>query len=211
MLGWMSVFSGVYAIIDWPYRYPLAIEEIADALWQGGAAVLQLRAKRASTSQRVELGQKLVSRAKGAVVIINDDVQAAIACKARGVHLGQEDLARNPKIWEQVQENRLSIGVSTHDEAQFRRAQKLDLAYTALGPIYGTDRKANPEPEVGLDTLTTLSRGGQSPVVAIGGIDRERAKACIQAGADMVAMISALEGETVLDIERRCRSFRDLF
>lgn len=209
----MSGFVGLYAIIDWPYRHALAIEDVADALLSGGAGVLQLRAKAAPSSLRIDLGRKLVQRAKavGATVVMNDDVQAAVECQAQGVHLGQGDLSAMPKAFARAREQGLWVGISTHNEKQFQLAQELDLAYVALGPIYPTQSKSNPEATVGIDTLAALSPASAIPVVAIGGIDESRCRDCIEAGADMVAMISALEGPTPAVIRAKCRTFGEIF
>lgn len=132
-------------------------------------------------------------RRSGALFIINDraDFAGMLGC---GLHLGQDDLpvasARSLVGPEP------SIGLSTHNEKQFREALRQPANYVALGPIFGTKSKSNPDPDVGLRTLSNLRPLTKLPLVAIGGIGLREAAAVLTSGADSIAVISAvLPGE----------------
>ena len=131
-----------------------------------------------------------LTRAVGALLIINDHVDVVLDIDADGVHLGQEDL--------QVEEARAMlgpnkiIGLSTHSLDQFRAGLATSADYLAVGPVYATSTKENPSPVVGLELLRKVRDLGDRPVVAIGGITPELAPAVIAAGADTIAVVSAL-------------------
>ena len=128
-------------------------------------------------------------RRAGALFIMNDraDFARLLGC---GLHLGQDDLpvasARPLLDPDQV------IGLSTHNEEQFREALRLPANYVALGPIFRTKSKSNPDPEVGLQTLSSVRQLTSLPLVAIGGIGLREAEAVLASGADSIAVISDL-------------------
>jgi len=129
-------------------------------------------------------------------LILNDRPDVARLCDADGVHLGQEDLP--PAEARALLPERL-IGVSTHDPAQLRNALVEPVDYVAVGPVYPTTTKRNPDPVVGLELVRTARATSPIPVVAIGGIDRERASAVVEAGAHGLAVIGDLLGAPDLD------------
>ena len=106
------------------------------------------------------------------------------------LHIGQEDLT--PKDARRVLGADLILGYSTHNQAQLMQADTEPVDYLALGPIFGTASKTNPDPIVGLDELTRLRPLTNKPLVAIGGITIEQAISVLEAGADSVAIISGL-------------------
>ena len=144
---------------------------------------------------------------RGVRLIINDRVDIALALRADGVHLGQDDL--EPEAARHLLGEDAIIGFSTHNIEQAREAARLPVDYIAIGPIYATSTKENPDPVVGLDGLRRVREAvGLKPLVAIGGITRENARDVIEAGADSVAVISQLLNEPA-EIERRTRELLD--
>ena len=166
--------------------------EIVASMLAGGARLIQLRDKEASAKEMLDAARECLelTRATGAKLIINDRVDVALVTGADGVHLGQEDLT--------VEEARALlgpdkiIGISTHSLAQVEAALTTTANYIAIGPLFPTTTKANPAPVVGLELLRQARRLTSLPLVAIGGITLATASAVLAAGADSVAIISAL-------------------
>lgn len=173
----------------------------------GGASFVQLREKHASPREFYSDAEEALrlARAKGARLLINDRVDLALALGADGVHLGQDDVP--PEAARKILGARAIIGYSTHNVEQARAAALLPLDYLALGPIYPTSSKENPDAVVGLEGLRRVREvAGDLPLVAIGGITRERARETLAAGADAVAVIGALVASPA-EIEDRTREF----
>jgi len=166
-------------------------EQVA-RLCEGGATLVQLREKHLAPREFYrEAGEALkVARTFGARLIINDRADIALAVAADGVHLGQDDLSVE-EAREILGEEKI-IGISTHSLDQFRAALETSADYIAVGPVFPTKTKENPAPVVGLDLVREAKKLTDRPVVAIGGITVERAPEVIAAGADSVAVISAL-------------------
>lgn len=184
-----------------PTVYPITDVEIAGVshaeqivlLGDGGATFVQLREKKlppVDFYQQAKIALAVAAE-RGVTVIINDRVDVALALQARGVHLGQDDLP--PDAARKLLGNDAVIGYSTHNVSQAIAAAALPVDYVAIGPIFETGTKANPDPVVGLDGLRAVRKAiGNMPLVAIGGITQANARAVIDAGADSVALISAL-------------------
>ena len=164
-----------------------AAEELAAA----GCTPLQYRNKSGNAlrmlHQARELRARLVPNVK---LIMNDRADLCVAAQYDGLHVGQDDLlpesARSiigPTRW---------LGVSTHNPEQLAEADKTSADYLAIGPIFATSSKANPDPVVGLEGLRRARELTRKPLVAIGGITRANARSVIEAGADSVAVISDL-------------------
>lgn len=171
----------------------------------GGATLIQLRDKTASPRQFYEAAVEAlqVARSLKVRIIINDRVDIAIAVGADGVHIGQDDLPPE-KARALVGENRL-IGYSTHDLQQAIRADSMPVDYVAIGPVFQTSTKENPDPVVGLQALGLIKSQITKPLVAIGGITLAQAAAVLQAGADSLAIISDLFATG--DITARVRQY----
>lgn len=171
-------------------KYGLDPIEIARALLAAGAEWLQLRHKgpytRADYDFAAELG-RLVHEA-GAKYVVNDRVDIALMVGADGVHVGQDDLP--PGAARKIAGDRLFIGFSTHNEAQLRAGDGEPVDYLALGPLFGTASKENPDPTVGLAEFSRLRPLSSKPLVAIGGITRQNAAQAFGAGANSLAIIS---------------------
>lgn len=179
-----------------------------ELLVAGGASLVQLREKRASPREfyQAALDAMSVARRLGVQVIINDRVDIAIAVKADGVHLGQDDLPPD-RARVLLGDSRI-IGFSTHSLEQALAADSAPIDYLAIGPVFQTSTKERPDPAVGLGAICEIKRLISKPLVAIGGITLQTASTVIEAGADSVAVISDLLSTG--DPPGRMRRFVDL-
>lgn len=172
----------------------LSHAEQVEKLITGGATFIQLREKHrapkdfyAETVEAVAVARKHPE----VKILINDRVDIALAAKADGVHLGQTDLP--PTAARQILGENAIIGYSTHSLEQAMKASKLPLDYIAVGSIFQTTTKEKPEAILGLENLRQVRVALKDfPLVAIGGITAEDAHLVIEAGADSIALISAL-------------------
>jgi thiamine-phosphate pyrophosphorylase len=181
--------SGVYAIVDdSAARPPL---DLVGAFVRGGAAVVQLRLKRAGAGELVRVAREARKICSGrALLLVNDRPDVARLAEADGVHLGQEDLP-----WREARAivgPGAVVGVSTHGDAEIDGAQGAD--YIGFGPIFATASKpgAPLPPPHGIAGLARAVRRSRAPVVAIGGIGEDNAGEVARAGARCVAAIAAL-------------------
>lgn len=157
------------------------------------ADFIQLREKHLSPRDFYEEAREAVKYAHehGACIIINDRADIALATGADGVHLGQTDMP--PLAARGFLGASAIIGYSTHSIEQAVEAFSFPIDYIAVGPVYATVTKADPDPEIGLDGVTAVrERIAQFPLVAIGGIDASRFKAVIDAGASSAAIVSGI-------------------
>jgi len=164
-----------------------AAEELAAA----GCTLLQYRNK--SSNARRVLDEALALRARfGASVklIINDRADLCLAAAFDGLHVGQDDLS--PESARSITGPDRWLGVSTHNPEQLAEADKTSADYLAIGPVFATTSKTNPDPVVGLAGVRRARELTRKPLVAIGGITRANARSVIEAGADSVAVISDL-------------------
>ena len=178
-----------------------------EVLAAGGASLIQLREKRASPRVFYQAALEAMSMARrlGVQIIINDRVDIAIAVKADGVHLGQDDLPPD-RARILLGASRI-IGFSTHSLEQALAADLAPVDYVAIGPVLQTATKERPDPIVGLETVREIRRRISKPLVAIGGITLDRARTIVDAGADSIAVIADLF--SARDIAERTRSFLD--
>lgn len=198
--------SQIYPITDETISGISHAEQV-EKLISGGAEIIQLREKLASPRVFYESAIKSleIARKHGVKIIINDRVDIALASKADGVHLGQEDLP--PKQAREILGPKAIIGLSTHSVGQAVRAINSPIDYLAVGPIFPTHSKENPDAVIGLKGLGQIrSRIGAFPLVAIGGINSDNVLSVFDAGADSVAMIGALLSDPIM-IGERTRSF----
>jgi thiamine-phosphate pyrophosphorylase len=181
----------LYAIVD-PLDTGRTPENLAADLVAGGARLLQLRLKDASTRELLAAARAvraLTTRA-GALLLINDRPDVARAAGADGVHLGQDDLP--VAAARAVLGPGALIGVSTHDVEQARSAAADGADYVGVGPVFATSTKRGALPPRGLALVRAVRTAVPLPLVAIGGITPETAAGVRAAGADAVAMIGAL-------------------
>jgi thiamine-phosphate pyrophosphorylase len=195
----------LYAIIDPAQTGGRSPIEVAATLVAAGVHLIQLRDKYASSGELYRTARKLGEcvREAGGAFIVNDRADVALAVGADGVHVGQDDLPVESA--RAILGSGKVIGYSTHILEQVRDADRSPADYIAFGPIFPTVSKANPDPVVGLDGLREARKATRKPLVAIGGITIENARAVIEAGADSVAVIRALVGEP--DIQKRAEEF----
>ena len=166
-------------------RLHAIVEDLAaaQAAVEGGATVVQLRRKCASTEELVEAGQGF--DALDALFVVNDD-EAALRLGANGVHLGREDDGAG-----QALEASLLLGTSAGSVAEALAGERQGAAYIGAGPVWATPSKPDADPAIGLDGLAEICRAVSVPVVAIGGVAASNADDCIRAGAAGVAVIRA--------------------
>jgi len=164
-----------------------AAEELASV----GCTLMQYRNKSRNARQMLDHARELKRRVGGRVkLIMNDRADLCLAADFDGVHVGQDDLSAD-SVRRIIGPNRW-LGVSTHNPEQLGEADKTSADYLAIGPVFATSSKANPDPIVGLEGLRRARELTRKPLVAIGGITRENARSVIDAGADSVAVISDL-------------------
>ena len=163
----------------------------AEALLQAGAKIIQFRHKGFFSRREFEAAERIsqLCRSAGALFIVNDRADIAKLLDT-GLHLGQDDLT--PKDARRIVSGETIVGFSTHNEQQLRAGDLEPVDYLAIGPIFATTSKQNPDPVVGLDRLRALRTLTKKPLVAIGGITLESAPQVFEAGADSVAIISGL-------------------
>jgi thiamine-phosphate pyrophosphorylase len=182
----------LYAILD-ASRSPdtPALLYVAGELQTGGVTLLQYRNKTGSARRILEDARELKRRVSESVrLIMNDRADLCVAAGFDGVHVGQDDLS--PEGARRVIGPGLILGVSTHNPKQLQESNSTSADYLAIGPVFGTSSKENPDPVVGIDGVRRARALTRKPLVAIGGITRENARAVIEAGADSVAVISDL-------------------
>jgi thiamine-phosphate pyrophosphorylase len=193
----------IYAIAD-AGRIPAdALPAAVATMAEAGIATIQLRAKRLDDRALFRLAEATLAAVEGwdGELWIDDRVDLALALPFAGVHLGRGDLP--PAAARSLLPATVGIGVSTHDRDQLARADADAAAdWVALGPIFPTSTKENPDPIVGLAGLAALRARTSKPLIAIGGIDAGTVAAVLAAGADAVAVISAI---TDGDVASNCR------
>lgn len=198
------------------FPYPLCVitdeklsglrhREAAEQALQGGAAMIQLRDKSGDLRYLYEEATAigLLCRRHGALFIVNDRLDLALAVDADGVHLGQEDLP--PHLARPLLRLGMLLGISTHSIEEAQQAEAAGADYIGFGPVFATGTKAGTRPVVGLDGIRKVRVAVKIPVLAIGGITLERVPGVMGAGADGVAVISAIVGSG--EITRACRQF----
>jgi thiamine-phosphate pyrophosphorylase len=199
----------VYALTDVQLSGRSHAEQV-ELLSLGGVSLVQLREKQMPALEFYEQAKVAVTVAQrsGVRLIINDRVDVAVAAGAQGVHLGQDDLP--PDAARRLLGDGAIVGYSTHNVDQALEAVKLPIDYLAIGPVFPTTSKTDTSPVLGLEGLRAVRNAiGDFPLVAIGGITHLNARQAIEAGADSVAVISALVSD-VSDPNRITQMTRSL-
>jgi thiamine-phosphate pyrophosphorylase len=199
----------LYAIVDADVLAArgTALRPFAEALRAANVSLLQYRDKNGAP-QQVLTNAAILSEVFGGTdcrLILNDRVDLALLAHFGGVHLGQDDLP--PQDARTLLGPNAILGLSTHTDAQVLAASATPADYVAIGPIFATGTKLNAAPVVGLEGVRRARALTSKPLVAIGGITRANCRAVLDAGADSVAVISALfpqqgSGETVQNVAR---------
>jgi len=199
----MTRLPRLYAIADGSMGDPV---EMARALVASGVSLVQLRDKAAPPGRILKMAREILadeSNPPDFRLIINDRPDLARIAGAHGVHVGQDDLP--PHAVRQIVGSDCIVGLSTHNLVQALASEDEPVDYIAVGPVYGTRTKADASPAVGLDALEAICRRVRRPVVAIGGIDLDRAPEVLRRGAASVAVLSGLVGTP--DIGLRVKAF----
>ena len=161
------------------------------SLSQAGVEILQYRNKQGTDDEILHDAAVMRSaEASRLTLIMNDYAHLVARAGFDGVHLGQQDLS--PADARELLGSDAIIGLSTHNEAHLRAADPEPVDYIAIGPVYATSSKVNPDPIVGLDGVRLARRMTEKPLVAIGGITMANAFQVQDAGADSIAVISAI-------------------
>jgi thiamine-phosphate pyrophosphorylase len=185
---------GLYGMVDLAPGAAAGGVPLARALLDGGARVLQLRMKGQGGGAMLAAAEALrpITRARGALLVVNDRLDVALASGADGVHLGQGDLPlAAARAVARARGADLLIGVSTHDLDQAERAARDGADYLGFGPIFETRTKERPDPVVGLEALRRVCHL-PLPVVAIGGITLQTVAEVARAGASAAAIVAAI-------------------
>jgi thiamine-phosphate pyrophosphorylase len=183
----------VYPILDTATLERLSLDPVtaAAALIEGGARILQFRHKAFWSRDTFACAEQIAAlcRGAGALFVVNDRADYAMLLHA-GLHLGQEDLL--PADARRVTGPSALVGFSTHNPDQMRAAQTEPVDYFAFGPVFATVSKERPDPVAGIEGLRAVRPLTAKPLVAIGGITRDNASNCWNAGAESVAVIADL-------------------
>lgn len=191
----MSSFDlSLYLVLDPDLCAGTGMVETTRAAVTGGATIVQLRDKDADTASRIATGRalKMVLQGTGAKLIVNDDVEAAIAIGADGIHIGQEDMdartARNLIGPDMI------LGLSVETQALAEAVDPMLVDYVGIGPVFATPTKPDHKQPIGFDGLARLVAVSPVPSVAIGGLKAEHTAAVLAAGAQGLAVVSAICG-----------------
>jgi len=199
----------LYVLTDHDLSRGRSNEEVVEEAIAGGADAIQLRDKGYTAKQLLQEALKLrdITRKNGVPFIINDRVDVALAVDADGVHLGQDDF---PLAWARklLGEGKI-IGISTHNLEEAMQAEKDGADYIGIGSVFPTTTKPDARSLAGLELIADIKRNVSIPVVAIGGIKEENVAQVAEAGADCIAVISAVVSAT--DIREAARNLRERF
>ncbi len=199
---------GLYVIIDPDVATGRDEVEVARQALAGGARLLQLRDKRRDKGAQLPIAQALRSLCQeyGALFIVNDHVDLALAVEAHGVHVGQKDLPVN--VVRRLMPQEMIVGCSTNDREEANRAEADGADYVSVGRLFRTGSKADTRPAT-TDTLRAVKAAVSLPVCAIGGIDETNIDEVVAAGADMAAVIAAVVAAP--DVEAAARRLAGRF
>lgn len=198
--------TDLYALTGEEYSLGRSNIEVVEQLVAAGIKIIQYREKNKKKLYKYQECLKIreITKAAGVTLIVNDDIDLALAVKADGVHIGQEDLPV-----EQVRQlvgSDMIIGLSTHSPQQAQDAVKRGVDYIGVGPIYPTSTKKDVCPAVGLEYLDYVVQNIKLPFVAIGGIKEHNITEVWRHGARCIAMITELVGAP--DIQAKVKSIR---
>jgi thiamine-phosphate pyrophosphorylase len=173
------------------------------ALARAGCRLIQLRGKELTALElhRWSLEAVEAAREVGVEIVVNDRADVALAVGAAGVHVGQDDLS--PSLARKVLGPDAIVGCSTHSVDEAREADRGPASYVAIGPVFATPTKTSPYHPLGPEGVARVRQAVSKPLVAIGGISEDNGRAVVDAGADSLAVISALMSASDLDAAAR--------
>lgn len=203
-----SILSGLYIILDPASNPARPLVDVLKEAAEAGARLFQYRNKTASMQEAYQEARqlRLVAQDCGALFLVNDRCDLALAVDADGVHLGQDDLPYD--YARRIMGPRKLIGISTHNPEQVKEADRFKPDYIGFGPIFKPGSKQDHDPVVGVEGITAVRPLTTLPLFAIGGITLAHATAVCQAGADGIAVISAVMNAK--DVKAVVRQFVDL-
>jgi thiamine-phosphate pyrophosphorylase len=186
------IMHGVYLVTDRSLCRNRALEYVVLQSVQGGVAYIQLREKDITTRFFVEEAREIkkILEPYSVPLIINDRIDVALACGAEGVHIGQEDIPY--AIARKLMGSKAIIGLSVETWEDVEESQKLDVDYIGVSPVFSTPTKTDTKGAWGLEGLAKIKAFSRHPLVAIGGINESNAADVIKAGADCIAVVSAI-------------------
>lgn len=195
-MNWREPNARLYAILDGSrFQNAEQVAEAAGELARAGVKILQYRNKLGDPRMMLEQATAIKRRVESRTLLIfNDRADLCLAAGFDGVHLGQEDIA--PGSAREIVGAQRCLGVSTHNPEQVIGANETSADYIAVGPVFATYSKNNPDPVIGLDGVRRARELTKKPLIAIGGITRQNCRSVIDAGADSVAVISDLIRDT---------------
>jgi len=198
----------LYVITDKEVAGNLSHAEIAQRAIAGGADVIQLRDKACGCKELLWIGRVIreITRKTGTLFIVNDRLDVALACGADGVHLGQDDMGVG--VARQIAPPGFILGVSVGTLEEAVRAERDGADYVAVSPLFPTSSKNDAGPGYGLKVLQEIRQNVSVPVIAVGGINRNNVNDVLAAGADGIAVISAVVGSP--DITAAARQLREM-
>lgn len=182
----------LYLVTDRSLSQGRNLEWIVEEAVKGGVTMVQLREKDCSTLQFIELALKLKQKLSlyKVPLLINDRVDVALATAADGVHIGQSDMPY--AMVRKLLGTKKIIGLSVENIEQVHVANKLDVDYIGISPVFSTNTKTDTAKPFGIEGIKQVMTISKHPAVAIGGINHENAAAIIQAGAQGIAVVSAI-------------------
>jgi thiamine-phosphate pyrophosphorylase len=190
-MGWRDQAGRLYGILDTSCFSPRLLLEAADELASAGVKLIQYRNKSADARTMLQQARELKGRVGArAKLIMNDRADLSLAAEFDGVHVGQDDLS--PESARRIIGPNRLLGVSTHNPEQVAEADRTSADYIAIGPVFETASKTNPDPVIALAGVRRARELTRKPLVAIGGITRQNCSSVIAAGADLIAVISDL-------------------
>ena len=182
----------LYLVTDRGLSKGRSLQDVIKAAVKGGTTIVQLREKDCSTREFLEIAQEVKDFCSplGVPLIINDRIDIALAVNAEGLHIGQSDMPY--EIARKLMGPEAIIGLSVENLQDALDAEKLDVDYLGLSPIYSTPTKTDIHHELGLDGIREIRKISRHPLVAIGGINKQNTAAIIAAGSDGIAVVSAI-------------------
>ncbi len=183
---------GLYLVTDRGLAGTRPLDELVRAAVRGGVSVVQLREKDLPAREFIQLARRIKAflRSEGVPLIINDRVDVALAAEADGVHVGQSDM--DYRDARELMGEAALVGLSVETPEQALEAAGLDVDYLGVSPVFPTPTKTDTTTDWGIDGLARLRRRSRHPLVAIGGINARNAARVLEAGADGIAVVSAV-------------------
>jgi thiamine-phosphate pyrophosphorylase len=183
---------GLYLVTDRDLCGGKSLEDVVLQSVKGGVSCVQLREKDITTRLFVSEAQRIkkILEPYQIPLIINDRIDVALACGADGVHIGQEDMPY--AIARKLMGHKAIIGLSVETWEDVEESQRLDVDYIGVSPVFATPTKTDTKGAWGLEGLAKIKKFSRHPVVAIGGLNESNVRETVLAGADCVAVVSAL-------------------